>query len=219
MMPWVAVSEPDRRVDGVAPVLAAAATAGRMAGGRSGEDVQRSFGCCAGSRPTFVTLKSTMDGLQPAWSLSMRASLIIGVWTVFASTSSIPGALAQPAPSKNYETVEAMPGKPVRIGIYGSANRRDCSPLRAPTIRVIEAPSSGSLSVRLGEATTDKIAGCPTIKIPVQAIVYTAKADAVSDRVIFEVTNANGEVATHQIAVKIVPRAKTPGARTLEQKT
>jgi hypothetical protein len=149
----------------------------------------------------------------------MRASLLIGVSMVFASTSSMPGALAQPAPSKNYETVEAMPGKPVRIGIYGSANRRDCSPLRAPTIRVIEAPSSGSLSVRLGEATTDKIVGCPTIKIPVQAIVYTAKANADSDRVIFEVTNANGEVAMHQIAVKIVPRAETPGARTLEQKT
>ena len=149
----------------------------------------------------------------------MRTVLLIGMWAAIGSMTASPAVMAQPAPSKNYTTVEAVPGKPVGIGVYGTANRKDCSPSRAPTIRVIESPASGSLSVRLSEATTDKIAGCPAIKVPAQTLVYTAKVDADTDRIVYEVTSANGEVATHQVTIKILPRPTSPDIRKPDPKT
>jgi hypothetical protein len=149
----------------------------------------------------------------------MCTALVTSVWAAIGLAAATPVAMAQPAPSNNYTTVEAVPGKPLHIGTYGSANRKDCSPLRAPTIRVIESPASGSLSVRLGEATVDKMAGCPPIKVPMQTLAYTAKADADTDRIVYEVTSANGEVATNHVTIKILPKPTSPGIRKPEQKT
>lgn len=149
----------------------------------------------------------------------MRTALLLGFWAAIGSAAVSPVAMAQPAPSMNYTTVEAVPGKPLRIGIYGSANRKDCSPARAPTVRVIESPTSGSLSVRLGEITTDKIPGCSAIKVPVQAIIYTATTAADTDQIVYEITSASGEVATHQATIKILPRPPNPDTRKPDQKT
>ncbi len=126
--------------------------------------------------------------------------------------------LAQPS-SRNYTTVEAVPGKSLRIGTYGTANRKDCSPARVPTIRVIEPPSSGSLTVRLGEAKTDKVPGCSTIAIPMQFLMYVARADAEKDRIVYEVTSANGEVATYEVTISILPKPAAPVAPKPDQKT
>lgn len=147
----------------------------------------------------------------------MRKAVLLGVVSAAAVAATV--TMAQPAPSRNYTTIEAVPGKPVRIGIFGTANRKDCSPLRAPTIRVIESPSSGSLTVRLGEAKTDKVPGCPTIAVPIQSLIYAARADAETDRIVYEVTSANGEVATHEVTIKILPRPTSPSVPKPEQKT
>lgn len=130
-----------------------------------------------------------------------------------------PAATGQPAPTTTYTSFDAVPGKALQIGFYGSANKKDCAPVRAPTIRVIEPPKAGSLTVRHGEVTADKVGNCAPFKIPIQAILYTARrGDADTDRLIYEVTSANGQVETYQITISIKSSPAAP-ARKPEQKT
>ena len=76
--------------------------------------------------------------------LPLSAALVVDVISTVA--------LAQPAPSSNYTSFEATSAKPVQLGYYASANK-DCTPAPIPTIRVIEAPKSGTFTVGRGELT------------------------------------------------------------------
>ena len=68
--------------------------------------------------------------------------------------------------------------------------------------RVIEAPKSGTLTVRRGELKTDQVAGCPGLKIPAQVAFYQARVGASgSDHLVYEVTNPTGEVATYDVTI------------------
>jgi hypothetical protein len=112
-------------------------------------------------------------------------------------------AFAQPAPTSNYTSFEATPGKPVQLGYYASAHK-DCTPAPLPVVRVIEAPKSGTLTVRRGELKTDQVAGCPGLKMPAQVVFYQARAGATgSDHLVYEVTNPTGEVGTFDVTIKI----------------
>ena len=123
-------------------------------------------------------------------------------------------ALAQAA--TNYTSVEAPAGKPVQLTYHASANK-NCTPAAPPTIRVTQPPKDGVLTVRKAVLTTDKIAGCPRLKTPVQVVFYQARADYVGpDHVGYEVTSSNGEVADYDVSitVKAAPsaeRAERPG--------
>jgi hypothetical protein len=120
------------------------------------------------------------------------------------------GALAQDA---NYTSFDATSDKPVQLGYYASAHK-DCTPARLPTIRVIEAPKSGVLTVRKAVLTTDNIAGCPGLKTPAQVVLYLAHAGyAGPDHVKYEVTSENGEVATNDVTITVkAPPAQRPPA-------
>jgi len=112
-------------------------------------------------------------------------------------------ALAQPAPTSNYTSIEATPDKPVQLGYHASAHK-NCTPAPLPTIRVIQVPKAGTLTVRRALLTTDKIAGCPGLKIPAQVVFYQARAGATgSDHIVYEVTDFNGEVGTYDVTIKI----------------
>ena len=119
-------------------------------------------------------------------------------------------ALAQDA---NYSSVEASSDKPVQLGYHASAHKKNCAPASLPNIRVIEAPKSGTLTVRKAVLTTDMIAGCPGRKTPVEVVLYLAHADyAGPDQVKYEVTSESGAVATYDITitVKAAPAPSPP---------
>jgi hypothetical protein len=123
-------------------------------------------------------------------------------------------ALSQPTATSNYTSFEATAAKPVQLGYYASAHK-NCTPAPIPTIRVIEAPKSGILTVRRGELKTDQIAGCPGLKMPAQVVFYQARAGATgSDRLVYEVTNPTGEVGTYDVTITIkeAPEQVKPAA-------
>ena len=127
-------------------------------------------------------------------------------------------ALAQPAPTSNYTSIEATPAKPVQLGYHASAHKNNCSPAPLPTIRVVQVPKAGTLTVRRALLTTDKIAGCPGLKIPAQVVFYQARAGATgSDHIVYEVTSENGEVATYDVTINI-KEAPKPTSDTKKQK-
>ena len=121
------------------------------------------------------------------------------------------GALAQDA---NYTSIEATSNKPAELSYHASAHK-DCTPAKAPTVRVLESPKSGTLTVRKAMLTTDKVAGCPSLKAPAQVVFYSAQAGYVGpDHVKYEVTNEDGVVNTYDvtIGVKAAPAQGAPAA-------
>jgi hypothetical protein len=113
------------------------------------------------------------------------------------------GAHCQPAPSTNYTSLEAEPSKPLQVGFYAQAHK-DCSPSKLPTVRVVEAPTLGTLSVRPNELKTDRVPTCPSLKIPAQVVSYQARDKATgSDHVMYSVTYPNGEIALYDVTIRI----------------
>jgi hypothetical protein len=91
----------------------------------------------------------------------------------------------------------------VQLSYHASAHK-NCTPGAPPTIRVIEAPKSGTLTVRQAVLTTDRVAGCPAVRTPVQVVFYRAHAGYVGpDHVNYEVTSENGEVATYDVTITV----------------
>ena len=129
-------------------------------------------------------------------------------------------ALAQAA---NYKSVQAVPDKPIQLSYHASAHTKTCEAAAAPTVRVIEAPQAGYLTVRHAELTTDKIPGCPTLKTAAQVVFYTASAGYTGpDHTKYEVTSENGEVASYDVTITVkagepgqTPPAAAPGGEHL----
>ena len=145
---------------------------------------------------------------------SRTAKLGEGIFSLALAALVSTAALAQPAPTSNYTSFEATSAKPVQLGFYASANK-NCTPAPLPTIRVIEAPKSGTLTVRRGELKTDQIAGCPGLKTPAQVVFYQARAGAVgADHLVYEVTNPTGERGTYDVTISIkeAPEQVKPSA-------
>ena len=123
------------------------------------------------------------------------------------------GLIAQVALAQavNYKTVQATAGTPVELSYHASA-RKDCAPAPLPVVRPIEQPRSGTLIVRRGMLTTDKVAGCPKLKLPVQVVFYLANAGYQGpDHVLYEVTAEGGEDNTFDITIN-VKAAPAPGS-------
>ena len=121
-------------------------------------------------------------------------------------------ALAQ---ATNYTSVEATAGKPVQLTYHASAHK-NCTPAPLATFDVLQAPKLGLLTVRKGLLTTDKVAGCPGLKIPAEVVFYRPRpGSAGPDHVIYKVTGANGEVETYDvtITVKPAPAPTAPGGK------
>jgi hypothetical protein len=64
----------------------------------------------------------------------------------------------------------------------------------------------GLLIVRKALLTTDKIAGCPHLKIPAEVVFYRGReGSAGTDHVIYKVTSAAGEVETYDVTITLKP--------------
>jgi hypothetical protein len=110
------------------------------------------------------------------------------------------------AQSANYSSAETTWDKPVRLNVHASAHK-NCTPGALPTVRVIEPPKSGTLTVREAALTTNRFTGCPPIKTPARVVFYQPRAGYVGpDHVVYEVTSENGEVATFDFTIDV----KTP---------
>ncbi len=102
--------------------------------------------------------------------------------------------------------MSATAGKPVQLTYHASAHKGDCTPAPLATFDVLEAPKLGILTVRRATLTTNKIAGCPGLKIPAQVVFYRGReGSAGPDHVVYKVTNANGEVETFDVTITVKP--------------
>lgn len=129
-------------------------------------------------------------------------------------------ALGQSAPTTNYTSVQAERGTPLRLGYHASASTKTCTATEPPTVRVVDPPDAGALSVKTGQLSTDKIKGCARMTIPARVLFYTpGRGDIDSDHLAYEVTTADGKVTIYDVTITIRDKPASPRPPRLEQKT
>jgi hypothetical protein len=131
---------------------------------------------------------------------TIRLHLLICLVSCAIASSVAAAALAQ---TTNYTSVEATSGKAVRLSYHASAHK-NCTAARLPTVRVIEPPTSGMLTVRVAELTTTRVVGCSQLKAPAQVVFYESRTGyAGPDHVNYEVTSENGDVAIYDVKITV----------------
>jgi hypothetical protein len=92
--------------------------------------------------------------------------------------------------------------------------RKDCSPGRLPAIRVLKSPTSGTLTAKVVDLTTSRVAGCPKLKTPAQFIFYQSRAGYIGrDLVKYEVTSETGRVSTYDVTITVKAAPSRPENR------
>ena len=114
----------------------------------------------------------------------------------------------------NYTSVQAIAGTPIQLTYHADAHKSTCRAAPEPTLRVLEPPKNGVLTVRQATLTTNKVGGCPGLKTPALFVFYQAKEGyGGSDHVRYAVTNAEGQTEGFDvtITVKPAPPGGSPG--------
>jgi len=131
----------------------------------------------------------------------MRPSMILLACAI--AGLAVSAAFAQ---AVNYTSVEAIAGKPLQLSYHASAHKSDCTPAPLATFDVLQPPKLGLLTVRRATLTTDKVAGCPHLKIPAQVAFYRGReGSAGTDHVVYKVTSSGGEVETYDVTITLKP--------------
>jgi hypothetical protein len=112
------------------------------------------------------------------------------------------------AQEKLFRTVEATPGKQVRLGLVGNVSK-ECTPGPKPEVKVVTPPKNGTLAVRSGKTQPGSLARCPKLEVPAEGLFYTAKSNFNgTDEVVYGVTRADGRNQVVTVRITITDKAK-----------
>jgi len=145
--------------------------------------------------------------------MPMRPSTVLLCCAMVGLAAS--AALAQ---AINYTSVEATAGKPLQLTYHASAHKSNCTPAPLSTFDVLQAPKLGVLVVRKAMLTTNKVAGCPGLKIPAEVVFYRGRdGSAGPDHVVYKVTSSTGEAEVYDVTITLKP-APSPASPPSKQK-
>ena len=134
-------------------------------------------------------------------------------FALFTTISVASPALSQ---SINYKSVEIVAGVVSQID-YFATGKKDCTSASPPSIKVLTPPKHGLLTIRRGTMTTNKIPNCPNLQTPANVVFYTGNAGyAGPDEIVYEVTDAKGEIAIYNITATVKEGPK-PAIKPQEQ--
>jgi hypothetical protein len=136
----------------------------------------------------------------------IRSQLCAGVVSCAAVTMSAIAAFGQ---SINYTSIETTSDSSVQLSYHAMAHK-NCTPALPPMIRVNEPPKSGVLTIRKALLTTDKVAGCPTLKAPAEVVFYRSRTGYIGpDHVSYTVSSENGETVIYDVAITVKAATKS----------
>ena len=116
------------------------------------------------------------------------------------------------AQEQTFRTVEAAPGKPVRLGVVGNITK-ECTPGPMPEVKVVTQPSHGTLAVRSGKTKAGTLPRCPNLEVPIQAVFYQAHPKFTgTDQVAYTVKNVEGRTQSFTLKINVSGQA-TPEAK------
>ena len=126
---------------------------------------------------------------------------LLGIWMVIIGT--LVPAIAQD--QRVYESAQSVSGKQIKVGVFGTANTKECRSNPAPELRVVAPPQHGELVVQKGTLTTDRYPNCPKLNVAVQILLYQSKPDYVGqDSIAFVLSFANGTTQARSVAITVI---------------
>lgn len=158
--------------------------------------------------------------MRTAIALSIAAFVGLAVSACAANQSSLlttgainsPGAISSSgavkaaAPEHPTRSTPAVAGRPARVFVMVGFMQSDCSAI-VPDIRVLRAPTKGSVSFRPNQMTTvqfSQTGKCTGTQLAGTGIYYTARAgETGGDSFTVEAMTPGGEVATRTFQVRI----------------
>lgn len=120
----------------------------------------------------------------------------------------VPWAEPAAAQEQTFRTVEAAPGKLVRLGLVGNVTK-ECTPGPMPEIKVLTQPSHGTLAVRSGKTKVGTLARCPNLEVPILALFYQANPKfSGTDQVAYTVKSADGRTQSFTLKITVSGQAR-----------
>lgn len=136
----------------------------------------------------------------------MRVLLSAGVAIVFGFGTP---AWAENASSPVERTVKSAPNKDTRIGVFINV-LPDCTSGPLPTIRLVNAPTSGKVAVKSAKVKATNYKACLALEVPAYVAFYRSQPDFIGDDVVtIEVKYAGGRTEIQKITINVAG----PGAQ------
>jgi hypothetical protein len=100
-------------------------------------------------------------------------------------------------------TAKGLPDKDIRVGVYHNV-LPDCSSGPLPTIRLVNPPSSGKLTVKKAKASATNYKQCLALEVPAYVAFYRSRPNfSGSDIMTVEVKYPGGRTELQKIIVTI----------------
>ena len=118
-------------------------------------------------------------------------------------------ALAEDALSAVERTVKSAPNKDTRVGVFINV-LPDCTSGPLPTIRLVNAPASGKVTVKSAKVKATNYKSCLALEVPAYVAFYRSQPDFIGDDVLtIEVKYAGGRTEIQKITINVAG----PGAQ------
>lgn len=112
-------------------------------------------------------------------------------------------ALAEDAPPPVERTIKSASSKDTRIGVFINV-LPDCTSGPLPTIRLVNAPASGKVTVKSAKVKATNYKSCLALEVPAYVAFYRSQPDFVGDdAVTIEVRYAGGRTEIQKITISV----------------
>ncbi|WGD49494.1 hypothetical protein QA641_28160 [Bradyrhizobium sp. CB1650] len=112
-------------------------------------------------------------------------------------------AWTEDAPAPVERTIKSAPNKDTRIGVYINV-LPDCTSGPLPTIRLVNAPASGKVTVKSAKVKATNYKSCLALEVPAYVAFYKSQPDFIGDDVLtIEVKYAGGRTEIQKITVNV----------------
>jgi hypothetical protein len=113
------------------------------------------------------------------------------------------GAQAQPAPTTVERSAKGPTAKNIQVGLYINV-RPDCTSGPLPTIRLVNPPANGTLTIRRGKVNATNYKQCLALEVPGFVAFYKSKADFTgTDVATVEVKYPQGRTEIQRITIAV----------------
>ncbi|MGX9393320.1 hypothetical protein ACWX0K_16495 [Nitrobacteraceae bacterium UC4446_H13] len=112
-------------------------------------------------------------------------------------------ALAQQPPTTVERNAKGQTAKNIQVGLYINV-RPDCTSGPLPTIRLVNPPANGTLTIRRGKVNATNYKQCLALEVPGFVALYKSKADFTgTDVATVEVKYPQGRTEIQRITIAV----------------
>jgi hypothetical protein len=133
----------------------------------------------------------------------LNSTLIAPLLGTFIGLASPVAATAQQPPTTVERSAKGPTAKNIRVGLYINV-RPDCSSGPLPTIRLVNPPANGTLTIKRGKVNATNYKQCLALEVPGFVALYKSKADFTgTDVTTIEVKYPHGRTEIQRITVNV----------------